>query len=938
MPTSNPAVSPTEMIRLRTLGAVAVLDAAGEPIRGATAQRRPLALLAILAACHPHGMTRDKLVGLLWPDADSERAGHSLTQALYAARRALGVDDLFLTEGPISLNGLRISSDVVDVERELAAGNVEAAVAAYAGPFLDGFYVPGAGELERWISARRDELEERIVEGLERLARHAVDSNDLERAIRLRRQLAQIRPLDSANITGLVGHLAAAGRRAEAIRQARIHMELVDSQLGLPPDDALVALVERIREAPAERVEAAARVRPTASEPVAGAPAPAVESLEDSGAVSESTPSSQPPTRRRRLGAYTIAGVAAASAIVALTTLHRFGGATTPQQIAPRLGSAGLIVAPFDVSAANEHVAYLGNAVVQLLGPRLALDSTRRAMDAGVTLAAWQGRGFEQRASVPRDSAIRFASELGAKQVVLGTVVGDRDRTLLTASVVSIAKNRVLAQATVQGPADSIASLTTQLAAKLLVAQAGDSERVAVLWAHSFPALRLYTAARIADRRGDPAASTRFYEQAIALEPAFATAALRLAIAADRLGNADQEARALASAWSHREMLDEQERMLLFSFVGPRYPEPSLAAEQLDAWERLARINAQNPSMWQQLAANLYHEGARLGVPTAEQAGNALDRALELGDGYGPADELRDVMRGPGPETRVAVDGRLEDTTLSVVRAIAMASLWRGTRLEEGARALDVLNSKAATTNERVDAILAQHSLALNRGRSADALAWTARLHDVKPDSHAHLRLQVLDAIYGDGDTAAAALAVNQLTRPADSIFHDFPLARRRADADACVVGQWRLAHDDTTGVAAITRDLLSRRVWREPELGSVSWGVCGQLLSVALSVTTHRPDALSRVEHLDALMFTPAVAGNSSMYAHLLVSRLYERLGQQRLALAAVRKRDEMLGWPTYLAATLRQEWRLATAVGDVAGASLARQRYLAFHGGDGP
>ncbi len=935
MPTSNPAVSPTEMIRLRTLGGVAVLDAAGEPIRGATAQRRPLALMAILAACHPHGMTRDKLVGLLWPDADTERAGHSLTQALYAARRALAVDDLFLTDGPISLNPQRISSDIVDVERELAAGNVESAVAAYAGPFLDGFYVSGAGELERWVSGRRDELEQRLVEGLERLARQVADSQDLERAIRTRRQLAQIRPLDSANITALVEHLAVAGRRAEAVRQAHIHMELVGSQLGLPPDAALLAVVNRLREAPVERAAASSKVRrPELTKPVPNAvEAPGAATGSSQLAVRRETPA-----RRRRLGAYTFIGAAVVSAAVGLATIHKFGGAAPAQPVTPRAGSASLIVAPFDVSAANERVAYLGNAVVQLLGPRLVLDSTRRAMDAGVTLTAWQRRGFERHASVPRDSAIRFASELGARLVVLGSVVGDRDRALLTASVVSIARNRILAQAAVQGPADSIASLTTQLAAKLLVAQAGDSERVAVLWAHSFPALRLYTAARLADRRGDPAASARFYEQAIELEPTFATAALRLAIAADRLGNADEEARALASAWAHRDMLGADERMLLLSFVGPRYPEPSLAAEQLHAWERIAQLDARNPSMWQQLAAHLYHEGARLGVPTAEQAGNALDHALELGEGYGPADELRDAMRGPSPAARIAADDRLEDTTLSAVRAVAMASLWRGTRPDEGARALDVLNSKAATTSERVDAILAQHSLALNHGRSADALAWTTRLHEVKPDSHAHLRLQVLDALYGDGDTTAAAMAVNRLSRTADSIFHDFPLARRRADADACVIGQWRLAHEDTTGVAAITHDLSSRRVWHESELGSVSWGVCGQLLSVALAVTARRPDALARVQHLDALMLTPAVAGNSSMYAHLLVSRLYERLGQQRLALAAVRKRDEMLGWPTYLAASLRQEWRLATAVGDVEGASIARQRYIACHGGDGP
>ena len=50
-----------------------------------------LTLLSLLAVAGDGGLSRDKIIGLLWSETDAERARHSLTQTLYAARRALAV-------------------------------------------------------------------------------------------------------------------------------------------------------------------------------------------------------------------------------------------------------------------------------------------------------------------------------------------------------------------------------------------------------------------------------------------------------------------------------------------------------------------------------------------------------------------------------------------------------------------------------------------------------------------------------------------------------------------------------------------------------------------------------------------------------------------------------------------------------------------------------
>jgi DNA-binding SARP family transcriptional activator len=60
------------VLRLRTFGGLS-LESDHGPIRGAGGQRRRLGLLAVLAEAGERGLTRDKLIGLLWPEVDETR-------------------------------------------------------------------------------------------------------------------------------------------------------------------------------------------------------------------------------------------------------------------------------------------------------------------------------------------------------------------------------------------------------------------------------------------------------------------------------------------------------------------------------------------------------------------------------------------------------------------------------------------------------------------------------------------------------------------------------------------------------------------------------------------------------------------------------------------------------------------------------------------------
>src|SRR5215468_6968923 len=108
------------MFWFQTFGGPVLLDDEGQALLGGAAQRRTLGVLSVLAVAGRSGLTRDKLIGILWPESPTRLARHSLTQALYSARKALDCDDLFLGSEDLRLNPERIRTDIEALEAALA--------------------------------------------------------------------------------------------------------------------------------------------------------------------------------------------------------------------------------------------------------------------------------------------------------------------------------------------------------------------------------------------------------------------------------------------------------------------------------------------------------------------------------------------------------------------------------------------------------------------------------------------------------------------------------------------------------------------------------------------------------------------------------------------------------------------------------------------------
>ncbi|HJS47860.1 MAG TPA: BTAD domain-containing putative transcriptional regulator [Gemmatimonadales bacterium] len=234
------------MLRLLTLGGLA-LEVDGSLVTGALTQRRRLAILALLAVARERGVPRDRLLALLWPERDGERAAHVLTQLLYAQRRDAGADGLFLGTKTLRLNPEVMTSDLAQFEAALAVGDGAAALQLYRGPFLDGFHLDSAPGFDEWLERERNRCAERARRAAEGLARAAGEAGDRGGTVRWWRRAVEVDPYRAGLAVALAEALHARGDRAEALHELGAYAERLRRDLELEPEPEVARLAARLR-------------------------------------------------------------------------------------------------------------------------------------------------------------------------------------------------------------------------------------------------------------------------------------------------------------------------------------------------------------------------------------------------------------------------------------------------------------------------------------------------------------------------------------------------------------------------------------------------------------------------------------------------------------------------------------------------------------------
>ncbi|MDF1506279.1 hypothetical protein PYV61_25210, partial [Roseisolibacter sp. H3M3-2] len=446
--------------------------------------------------------------------------------------------------------------------------------------------------------------------------------------------------------------------------------------------------------------------------------------------------------------------------------------------------------------------------------------------------------------------ALAAAERLGDGRLLTGEIAAlPGGRVALNASLLGVADWRDAATVRVEGSPDSLPQLVERLAVGLLSLDAAGGERGAVArpLTTSLPALRAYLAGSALYRGSRYRESAREFERALSFDSTFAHAGLALAIAAQWFGEPDQQYRGLQTAWRERERLSPVDRASLEAAGGPAFPRSATMAELYGAKQRYARVAPDRADALFQAADAMFHFGAVLGEPDADaRAAAQFRRVLALDSTYLPALEhlvflaaragdtatVREAgtlfLRGDstaegadGVRWRMAValgdtgalaalERRAPGMHPASVHLIEEISMLDGVDLERAGRivAASALGASAdRNESDRVAFALISHDVALARGRPARAAAFLEATREAGHPAHLIDGAYVLDALFGEGDTAAAVAALRTLEPVAYGPTPATLPLRYRQESALCASELWRVARgDERTAAQSVAR------------------------------------------------------------------------------------------------------------------------------------
>ena len=418
-PLGEPPMNSPTAFRLRLFGSPTIVAPDGAAVRGPVTHRHRVALLALLARAPGRRLSRDAVMGNLWPEREAEHARQLLNQAVYQVRRALGDEALASDAHDLRLNVKRVGVDVLEFEAAREGGDHALAVTLYAGPFLDGFFLSDAPEFDAWAARERERLAAAYGKELETLAEAAEGARDVGRAAELWTTRAAHDPLDSRVALRLARALAASGNRAGALQHARLHERLLREELGIEGPPELTSLVERLHHAPVASADSGPDGPPSALPASDTMQAGPVRPTEVAQFPDQPAPASAGPPWRARAVRY--------GAVALLLVAALFGGIrlrTGPADAEPRgTREPSIAILPLANLSGDAHDAVLANGMTEELIATLARAGAVRVI-ASTSTAGFRGQPVDVR---------KVADSLGVSSVLEGAFrkVGERLRVEL---------------------------------------------------------------------------------------------------------------------------------------------------------------------------------------------------------------------------------------------------------------------------------------------------------------------------------------------------------------------------------------------------------------------------------------------------------------------------------------------------------------------------
>lgn len=626
---------------------------------------------------------------------------------------------------------------------------------------------------------------------------------------------------------------------------------------------------------------------------------------------------------------------------------------------AAALDDSLVLALPFRVSATSPEILNLREGIVDILQASLGGTSGPRVVAAQTAISAWRRAGGSSEDDLPEARARELAQELGAGNLLTGSIVQQGGGFVLSGSLLPAGGGRAI-QGRVEGPTDSTLVLVARLVSELLSLQAGEeSGRASSLANVPLPALQAYLDGQRAWRATRWQEALDGFGRALAADSTFALAGLYHSLATGwNLDAPPSPGPAIARA-----NLDRlSERDLVLAGMVLNLPGDSTTAGRLANSERAVATLADRAEAWYLLGDYILHYGQLTGMPEAEQEQRALaawDRGLTLDPGFGPIlTHLVDRwVFGPSADTarfRVMLDSiptiaqeewmiqlkanvfgdsavltAIEQTgSLSDLFNMALASMWTG-RVTDAIHWLRLRAARSTNQQERWTNLQVIRALAWTGGRPTEAAGVSQEIRRLGPEfASVSDRELVAAALFLDGDSVSAAASAARL---AETVRAATSGGGGTEDAlyAAWFSGLWGARAGNRATAAAMAQSL---RRWApaQPTGSRRAVASIGADL-LELLVASEGADLRRRTLALDAILETgPIMDPLATATANLLVSRALGDLQEPARASAAARRFHQFD--MVLQGVQANESGRHALAAGDTTAAIRMWRFYLTF------
>jgi ATP/maltotriose-dependent transcriptional regulator MalT/DNA-binding SARP family transcriptional activator len=232
----------------------------GKPLRfSGKVQHKALSMLKALIALGGREVKEDRLVDILWSEAEGDAAHSAFTTTLSRLRHFLGIEKAIkFQEGKATLDPCYCCVDAWAFERIL--GQVETAwkerptesdminiiqmaekaIKMYTGPFL-------SGDTEPWMISLRERLRNKFLRNVGRLGHYYELIGELNKAVDYYQKGLEVDDLAEEFYQRLIKCYHQMGRRAEALSIYKRCCQILSSVLGIEPSQETEAIYKALK-------------------------------------------------------------------------------------------------------------------------------------------------------------------------------------------------------------------------------------------------------------------------------------------------------------------------------------------------------------------------------------------------------------------------------------------------------------------------------------------------------------------------------------------------------------------------------------------------------------------------------------------------------------------------------------------------------------------